>query len=123
MKGKESPLCVIADDSVFLPVAVARVSKASHIISLFPGLGHKGFQYLQAVSDENGYSMERVQVINKRKQLTMNDTHQNKVAFCFFTFLKCASIELINSLILTLVSILFSLQTVIYAPSDLFCNA
>ncbi|XP_076916551.1 protein arginine N-methyltransferase 7-like, partial [Bidens hawaiensis] len=80
LKGKESPLCVIADDSVFLSVAAARVSKTSHIISLFPGIGDKGSQYLQAVADENGYSMDRVRVINTRKQqLTMNDTHQNKV--------------------------------------------
>ncbi|KAF5755258.1 putative methyltransferase [Helianthus annuus] len=80
LKGKESPLCVIADDSVFLSVAVAHISKSSHIIAMFPGLGDKGRQYLQAVADENGYSMDRIQVINTRKQqLTMNDTHQNKV--------------------------------------------
>ncbi|KAI7751280.1 hypothetical protein M8C21_003872 [Ambrosia artemisiifolia] len=65
---------------VFLSVAVAHVSKSSHVIAMFPGLGDKGSQYLQAVADENGYSMDRVQVINTRKhQLTMNDTHQNKV--------------------------------------------
>ncbi|KAJ0433260.1 putative methyltransferase [Helianthus annuus] len=79
LKGKESPLCVIADDSVFLSVAVAHISKSSHIIAMFPGLGDKGRQYLQAVADENGYTMDRIQVINTRKQLTMNDTHQNKV--------------------------------------------
>ncbi|KAI3813061.1 hypothetical protein L1987_17775 [Smallanthus sonchifolius] len=79
LKGKESPLCVVADDSVFLSVVVAHVSKASRIIPLFPGLGDKGSQYLQAVADENGYSMDRVQVISTRKQLTMNDTHQNKI--------------------------------------------
>ncbi|XP_076943445.1 protein arginine N-methyltransferase 7-like [Bidens hawaiensis] len=80
LKGIESPLCVIADDSVFLSVAIACVSKTSHIISLFPGISDKGSQYLQAVADENGYSMDQVRVINTRKQqLTMNDTHQNKV--------------------------------------------
>ncbi|KAL8262661.1 hypothetical protein R6Q59_024010 [Mikania micrantha] len=68
------------DDSVFLSVAAAHVAKASHVISLFSGLGDKGSQYLQAVADENGYSMDRVQAVNTRKsQLTMNDTHQNKV--------------------------------------------
>ncbi|KAD5802468.1 hypothetical protein E3N88_13828 [Mikania micrantha] len=80
LKGQDSPLCVIADDSVFLSVAAAHVAKASHVISLFSGLGDKGSQYLQAVADENGYSMDRVQAVNTRKsQLTMNDTHQNKV--------------------------------------------
>ncbi|KAL8262676.1 hypothetical protein R6Q59_024025 [Mikania micrantha] len=79
-KGQDSPLCVIADDSVFLSVAVVHVAKASHVISLFSGLGDKGSQYLQAVADENGYSMDRVQAVNTRKsQLTMNDTHQNKI--------------------------------------------
>ncbi|KAD3641178.1 hypothetical protein R6Q59_003807 [Mikania micrantha] len=80
LKGQDSPLCVIADDSVFLSVAVVHVAKASHVISLFSGLGDKGSQYLRAVADENGYSMDRVQVVNTRKsQLTLNDTHQNKV--------------------------------------------
>lgn len=92
LKEKESPLCVIADDSVFLTIAVAHLSKASHIISLFPGLREKGSEYLNSVAVENGYSMDRVQVINTRKQqLTMNDTHQKKVtalptsALCFDT--------------------------------------
>ncbi|XP_071705417.1 protein arginine N-methyltransferase 7 [Rutidosis leptorrhynchoides] len=79
LKGKESPLCVITDDSVFLAVAFAHLSKLSQIIALFPGLRDKGLQYLQDVADENGYSMDRVQVINSRKQLTMNDTHKKKV--------------------------------------------
>lgn len=79
LKEKDSPLCVIADDSVFLTVAVAHLSKSSHIMALFPGLRDKGSQYLQAVADENGYSMARLEVINARKQLTMNDTHQKKV--------------------------------------------
>ncbi|PWA45607.1 protein arginine methyltransferase 7 [Artemisia annua] len=80
LKEKDSPLCVIADDSVFLTVAVAHLSKTSHIISLFPGLREKGAQYLQTVADENGYSMDRLEVINASKQQwTMSDTRQKKV--------------------------------------------
>ncbi|GJV24500.1 protein arginine N-methyltransferase 1.6 [Tanacetum coccineum] len=80
LKGKGSPLCVIADDSVFLTLAVAHLSKSAHIISLFPGLREKGAQYLQTVADENGFSMDRLEVISpSKKQWTMNDTHQKKV--------------------------------------------
>lgn len=80
LQKKESPLCVIADDSIFLTIAIAHLSKTSHIISLFPGLREKGSQYLQAVADENGYSMDQIEVINTRKQQwTMDDTHQKKV--------------------------------------------
>ncbi|GJW26564.1 hypothetical protein Tco_0040375, partial [Tanacetum coccineum] len=67
-------------DSVFLTVAVAHLSKTSHIISLFPGLREKGAQYLKTVADENGYSMDQLEVINPSKQQwTMSDTHQKKV--------------------------------------------
>ncbi|XP_024994592.1 protein arginine N-methyltransferase 7 isoform X2 [Cynara cardunculus var. scolymus] len=80
LQKKDSPLCVIADDSIFLTISVAHLSKTSHIIALFPGLREKGSQYLQAVADENGYSMDRIEVITTRKQQwTMNDTHQKKV--------------------------------------------
>ncbi|KAI3727461.1 hypothetical protein L6452_16075 [Arctium lappa] len=80
LQKKESPLCVIADDSIFLTIAIAHLSKTSRIISLFPGLREKGSQYLQAIADENGYSMDLIEVINTRKQQwTMDDTHQKKV--------------------------------------------
>ena len=74
-------MCVVADDSVFLPIAIAHLSKTSHIISLFPGLKEKGAQYLQAVAAANGFSMDRVEVLKKRvSQLTMHDTYQKKVS-------------------------------------------
>lgn len=80
LEEKESPLCVVADDSVFLTISIAHLSKKAHIISLFPGIREKGFQYLKAVANENGYSMDRVEVISNRKQQwTMDDTHQKKV--------------------------------------------
>lgn len=80
LEEKESPLCVVADDSVFLTISIAHLSKKAHIISLFPGIREKGFQYLKAVADENAYSMDRVEVISNRKQQwTLDDTHQKKV--------------------------------------------
>nr|XP_043615499.1 protein arginine N-methyltransferase 7 [Erigeron canadensis] len=78
LKEKDSPLCVVADDSVFLTIMVAHLSKKSRTIALFPGLREKGSKYLEAVADENGYSMDRVQVINSKKQLTLDDTQQKK---------------------------------------------
>ncbi|KAL4570936.1 hypothetical protein LXL04_026601 [Taraxacum kok-saghyz] len=75
LEGKESPLCVVGDDSVFVATAVAHVSKTAHVVCLFPGIGEeKGLEYLEAVADENGYSMDRVQVVSKQQW-----THQNKV--------------------------------------------
>ncbi|KAM7494081.1 hypothetical protein LguiB_028690 [Lonicera macranthoides] len=79
LQGKISPLCVIADDSVFLAVATAHLFKTSHIVSLFPGLRENGSQYLQAVAAVNGFSMDRVRVLKRNQQLTLLDTHQNKV--------------------------------------------
>lgn len=80
LQERVNSLCIVADDSVFLTLLVAHLSKTSHVISLFPGLRDKGAEYLQAVADANGFSMDRVEVLEKRKTcLTMHDTHQKKV--------------------------------------------
>ncbi|KAL6986025.1 Protein arginine N-methyltransferase 7 [Sarracenia purpurea var. burkii] len=80
LKGKVPSLCLVADDSVFLTIAIASLSQTSHVISLFPGLKEKGAKYLQTVAVANGYSMDRVEVPEKRKDyLTMCDTHQKMV--------------------------------------------
>ncbi|CAB4279551.1 unnamed protein product [Prunus armeniaca] len=80
LQGRVDPLCIVADDSIFLTLLVAHLSKTSHVMSFFPGLQDKGFQYLQAVANSNGFSIDRVEFLNKRKtKLTMHDTHQKKV--------------------------------------------
>ncbi|CAL9029404.1 unnamed protein product [Prunus brigantina] len=80
LQGRVDPLCIVADDSIFLTLLVAHLSKTSHVMSFFPGLQDKGFQYLQAVANSNGFSMDRVEFLKKRKtKLTMHDTHQKKV--------------------------------------------
>ncbi|KAF8380497.1 hypothetical protein HHK36_027984 [Tetracentron sinense] len=80
LQQKGSSLCVVADDSVFLTVLIAYISKTSQIISMFPGLQEKGTQYLQVVADANGFSMDRVKVYGKKKMyLTMDDTDHKKV--------------------------------------------
>lgn len=81
LKGRVDPLCIVADDSVYLALVTIHLSKTSHVISLFPGLRDKGLQYLQAIADSNGFSMNRVEVLEKKKTcLTMHDTHQRKVS-------------------------------------------
>ncbi|XP_031248481.1 protein arginine N-methyltransferase 1.6-like isoform X2 [Pistacia vera] len=80
LQRRVQPLCFIADDSVFLTICVAHLSKTADVLSLFPGLRDKGAQYLEAVSDANGFSMDRMKVLQKRKTyLTLDDTHQKKV--------------------------------------------
>lgn len=81
LKGRVCPLCLVPDDSVFLTIALANLCETSHVISLFPGLREKGAKYLRAVASENGYSMDRIEVLDKGKDnLTMGDTHQKKVS-------------------------------------------
>ncbi|KAK4483604.1 hypothetical protein RD792_010803 [Penstemon davidsonii] len=80
LRQNVSPLCLVADDSIFLTVAVASLSKSSHVIPLFPGLGKKGIQYLQTVAAANNYSMDQIEFIKKRDlQLTLPDCNQRKI--------------------------------------------
>ncbi|KAM5572881.1 protein arginine N-methyltransferase 1.6 [Rosa sericea] len=80
LQGRVDPLCIVADDSVFLTLLIAHLSKTSHVISFFPGLQDKGLQYLQAVASANNFSVDRVEYIKKKKtKLTVHDTHQRKV--------------------------------------------
>ena len=89
MQGKVSSLCLVVDDSVFLTIAIAHLSKTSHVIALFPGLREKGAKYLQAVAVANGFSMDQIEVLGKRKdKLTMHDTHQKKVISRFSLYVK-----------------------------------
>lgn len=80
LEGRVNPLCVVADDSIFLTLLAANLSKNSHVISMFPGLRDKGAQYLENVAKANGFSIDRVEVPEKRKTcLTMHDTLGKKV--------------------------------------------
>ncbi|KAF5478490.1 hypothetical protein F2P56_005045 [Juglans regia] len=80
LQERVNSLCIVADDSVFLTLLIAHLSRTSHVISMFPGLRNKGAQYLQAVANANGFSIDHVTVLEKRKTyLTLDDTHQRKV--------------------------------------------
>ncbi|KAG6579413.1 Protein arginine N-methyltransferase 1.6, partial [Cucurbita argyrosperma subsp. sororia] len=80
LQGRSPSACMIADDSVFLTLMVACLSKQTLVLSLFPGIRDKGAKYLQAVSYANGISMDSIKVIEKRKScLTVHDTFEKKV--------------------------------------------
>ncbi|KAF2299037.1 hypothetical protein P3X46_016532 [Hevea brasiliensis] len=79
LQERVQPLCVVADDSIFLTLIVANLSKTAHVISLFPGLREMGVKYLQRVADANGFTADRVKVFQNKKCLTLHDTNQKKV--------------------------------------------
>ncbi|XP_078448141.1 protein arginine methyltransferase 7 [Wolffia australiana] len=80
IRKKSAPVCVIADDSIFLTLAAAQLSEGSHIISMLPGLRGLGSRYLDAVSHLNGISRDRIRVIgNKAASLTSDDLSGRKI--------------------------------------------
>ncbi|KAL2321576.1 hypothetical protein Fmac_025955 [Flemingia macrophylla] len=80
LQGRDRRLCLVADDSVFLPLLVAQFPEAPHVMSLLPGLKERGLKYLQAAAHANGLSHKCIEVLEKGvKQLTMHDLHQKKV--------------------------------------------
>uniref|UniRef100_A0A2P2ILL0 Arginine N-methyltransferase family protein n=1 Tax=Rhizophora mucronata TaxID=61149 RepID=A0A2P2ILL0_RHIMU len=79
LQSRVQPICVVADDSVFLTLLAAHLSKISRVMSLFPGLRDRGAEYVQTVADENGFSANHVEIIQKKKPLTLDDTDGKKV--------------------------------------------
>ncbi|KAJ8557959.1 hypothetical protein K7X08_004725 [Anisodus acutangulus] len=74
MKQKMPSLCVVVDDSIFLAVALAHLTKGSHVVSLFPGIQEKGAHYLQAVTASNGYSKDHIEVQKMCELLTSQNS-------------------------------------------------
>ncbi|CAN1333533.1 Protein arginine N-methyltransferase 1.6 [Linum perenne] len=81
LEGRVEPLCIVADDSVFLTLLAARLSETSRVVSLFPGLRDKGAQYLETVAKENGIAAaaNRIEVVNDKKNIALHCTNQKKV--------------------------------------------
>nr|QEG03054.1 arginine N-methyltransferase 7 isoform X1 [Cymbidium ensifolium] len=70
-----SPLCVVADDSILLTILAASLSETSKVISSFHGFQGKGCAYVQAASVANGFSMDRIHILNKSiSSLQSDDT-------------------------------------------------
>ncbi|MCD7467435.1 Protein arginine N-methyltransferase 7 [Datura stramonium] len=78
MKQKMPSLCVVVDDSIFLAVALAHLTKGSHVLSLFPGFQEKGAHYLQAVAASNGYSKDHIEV-QKMSELLTSQNSKRKI--------------------------------------------
>ncbi|WJX20573.1 Protein arginine N-methyltransferase 7 [Trifolium repens] len=69
-----------ADDSVYLPLLVAKLSEAQNVISSFSRLKEKSLQYLQAAARANNLPPNCIKTVEiGAKQLTMHDTNQKKV--------------------------------------------
>uniref|UniRef100_A0A1D1YMR7 Protein arginine N-methyltransferase 7 n=1 Tax=Anthurium amnicola TaxID=1678845 RepID=A0A1D1YMR7_9ARAE len=66
LEGKSCPLCVVADDSIFLTITAACLSKDSHVVSMFPGLRDMGAAYLKAIADSNGILNDHIRILGKR---------------------------------------------------------
>ncbi|XP_021848637.1 protein arginine N-methyltransferase 7 isoform X2 [Spinacia oleracea] len=78
--GKDSPLCFVVDDSIFLATAIARLCNTSHIMLLFPGLRERGFQYLQANAETNHFSADCLKLLDHRTDcISINDTDGKKI--------------------------------------------
>ncbi|XP_020584991.1 protein arginine N-methyltransferase 7 [Phalaenopsis equestris] len=75
---REAPLCVVADDSILLTVLAATLSETSKVISSLHGFQEKGYAYIQAVSVANGFSMDRIHVLNKRVSSRLLDDSLRK---------------------------------------------
>ncbi|KMZ57483.1 putative Protein arginine n-methyltransferase [Zostera marina] len=72
--------CLVVDDSVFLTIVLAHLSKTAQIISIFPGLKEKASAYLDSVANANDIANGRIEVLGKRvSSLSLNDLHGEKV--------------------------------------------
>lgn len=70
------------DDSVFLTIVLAHLSKTAQIISIFPGLKEKASAYLDSVANANDIANGRIEVLGKRvSSLSLNDLHGEKVTY------------------------------------------
>uniref|UniRef100_A0A0E0L6T0 Protein arginine N-methyltransferase domain-containing protein n=1 Tax=Oryza punctata TaxID=4537 RepID=A0A0E0L6T0_ORYPU len=86
---KPSPTCVVADDSLFLALLISSTSPTSKVIAMYPGLRDKGATYLRSVADANNFSIDQIQVIDKRaSSLTADDLKHKKLGSHFIMEVK-----------------------------------
>ncbi|KAJ3672642.1 hypothetical protein LUZ60_007363 [Juncus effusus] len=77
---KSSPVCLVADDSVFLTSLIASLSKSSDLIASFPGLKNKGNEFIKYISSSNDFSLERIRVTGARAScLTESELDHKKI--------------------------------------------
>lgn len=94
-------MCLVADDSIFLAVATAHLSKTSHVMPLFPGLGKKGIQYLQRASATNNFAMDRIEYLRKKDMLlNLQGPLQRKVNYLIFKSAQSFEFKKLHGLIM-----------------------
>ncbi|KAK9668348.1 hypothetical protein RND81_13G054100 [Saponaria officinalis] len=77
---RDFQLCFVADDSVFLAMALTHLCKTSHVMLLFPGLRQKGFQYLQSLAEINQFNLHHLKLLDHRQDcLIIQDVADKKV--------------------------------------------
>ncbi|CAN0842233.1 Protein arginine N-methyltransferase 1.6 [Linum grandiflorum] len=79
LEGRVEPLCMVADDSIFLTLLAARLSETSRVVSLLPGLRDQGARYLETVAKANGITANRIEVVKDKKNIPLHCTNQKKV--------------------------------------------
>ncbi|XP_057525473.1 protein arginine N-methyltransferase 1.6 [Amaranthus tricolor] len=80
LRRKDSPLCFVVDDSIFLAPAIAHLCKSSRVMLLFPGLRERGFRYLHSIADTNQFSVDRLKLLDTQIDcLTIHDTDGKKI--------------------------------------------
>lgn len=80
LRRKDSPLCLVVDDSIFLAAAIAHLGKTSRVMLLFPGLRERGFQYLQAIAETNQFSADSLKLLDRRMDcMSIHDTDGKKI--------------------------------------------
>uniref|UniRef100_A0A803NDF1 Protein arginine N-methyltransferase n=1 Tax=Chenopodium quinoa TaxID=63459 RepID=A0A803NDF1_CHEQI len=77
---KDSPLCFVLDDSIFLATAIAHLCKTSRVMLLFPGLRERGLQYLRATAETNQFSADRLKLLDHRLEyISIHETDGKKI--------------------------------------------
>ncbi|CAL1401510.1 unnamed protein product [Linum trigynum] len=79
LKGRVQPLCLVADDSLFLTLVATCLSETSRVMSLFPGLRDMGSQYVQAIAKANGITAGRIEVVKDKRNIDRHVSDQKKV--------------------------------------------
>lgn len=78
--GKESPLCIVLDDSVFLATTIFHVCSTPHVMLLFPGLRDRGLRYLQAIAEPNKFSADCLKLLDRQfDYTTLHDMDGKKI--------------------------------------------
>ncbi|KAL3696315.1 hypothetical protein R1sor_010391 [Riccia sorocarpa] len=66
VRQKNSPLCLVVDDSILCTISAGAANVDSHVIAMFPGLKADGPSYVKAAAVANGLDPNRFQVLGEK---------------------------------------------------------